>query len=232
MKHLLTILLFVPMYLFSQNVGIGTVGPTEKLEVNGIIFTSQGGVKFPDGTIQTTAYVAPSIMQMGLSALVMEFDESADITGPGDGPLITNGLNVISAQEGTGLGVSLNNGILSGSNLSLTEVTFSRSSDFNSAQFRKLVNSKTIIPYIEVFNLRLIDGLYYIDHISRYETCMFSNISSSSSGESTPFESISFAFIKACYRSYKRNPETGAEISFTDTCYDRNTMDTDCSCSF
>jgi len=37
------------------NVGIGTKNPTEKLSVNGIIESTSGGFKFPDGTIQTTA---------------------------------------------------------------------------------------------------------------------------------------------------------------------------------
>lgn len=37
------------------NVGIGTSSPGEKLTVNGIIETTNGGVKFPDGTIQTSA---------------------------------------------------------------------------------------------------------------------------------------------------------------------------------
>ena len=36
-------------------VGIGTGNPGEKLEVTGKIYSSQGGFKFPDGTVQTTA---------------------------------------------------------------------------------------------------------------------------------------------------------------------------------
>ena len=36
-------------------VGIGTDTPTSKLEVAGQIATTSGGVKFPDGTVQTTA---------------------------------------------------------------------------------------------------------------------------------------------------------------------------------
>jgi hypothetical protein len=36
-------------------VGIGTTSPTEKLQVAGIIHSTTGGVKFPDGTVQTTA---------------------------------------------------------------------------------------------------------------------------------------------------------------------------------
>lgn len=43
---------------FAQNFGIGTSSPSEKLDVNGYIKTSQG-VKFPNGTVQTTA--APKI---------------------------------------------------------------------------------------------------------------------------------------------------------------------------
>jgi hypothetical protein len=233
MKYLLTTLLFVPIYLFSQNIGIGTVEPREKLEVNGIIFTSQGGVKFPDGTVQTTAYMPPpGMMQMGLSGLVMELAPSSGIVGPGDGPFITGGLNISSAQEGMGVAVSQSGGVLTGSAPILGEISVSRSADSNSAQFRNLVNSRTVIPYIEVFNLRLVNGLFYVDHISRYETCMLSSFSSSSSGESSPSESISFSFVKACYRAYKRDPETGAEISFTDTCYDQSNMETGCSCSF
>jgi hypothetical protein len=37
------------------NVGIGTETPTEKLEVSGTVYSSSGGFKFPDGSVQTTA---------------------------------------------------------------------------------------------------------------------------------------------------------------------------------
>jgi hypothetical protein len=36
-------------------IGIGTISPTEKLTVIGTIESTSGGIKFPDGTIQTTA---------------------------------------------------------------------------------------------------------------------------------------------------------------------------------
>jgi hypothetical protein len=37
------------------NVGIGTTAPTAKLTVKGMIQTTLGGLKFPDGTVQATA---------------------------------------------------------------------------------------------------------------------------------------------------------------------------------
>ena len=39
----------------TANVGIGTSTPTQKLEVTGTVFSSSGGFRFPDNTVQTTA---------------------------------------------------------------------------------------------------------------------------------------------------------------------------------
>lgn len=42
------------------NVGIGTTDPNSLLEVAGTIHTTSGGIRFPDGTVQTTA-AGPSV---------------------------------------------------------------------------------------------------------------------------------------------------------------------------
>jgi len=44
------------LVLRSGNVGINITNPDSRLQVNGIIHSMEGGIKFPDNTIQTTAY--------------------------------------------------------------------------------------------------------------------------------------------------------------------------------
>jgi len=46
--------LFLSLFVYSQNFGINQPSPTERLDVNGYIKTSQG-IKFPDGSVQTSA---------------------------------------------------------------------------------------------------------------------------------------------------------------------------------
>jgi hypothetical protein len=39
----------------TNNVGIGTITPNQKLSVNGTVESTSGGFKFPDGTVQSAA---------------------------------------------------------------------------------------------------------------------------------------------------------------------------------
>jgi Type VI secretion system effector, Hcp len=54
----ITLVLILMSKAYAQNVGINVPSPSEQLEVGGVIYTNQGGVKFPDQTIQTTAAVS------------------------------------------------------------------------------------------------------------------------------------------------------------------------------
>ncbi len=233
MKNIIYFFLLSPFCLFSQNVGIGTTNPSEKLEVNGIIFTSQGGVKFPDGSVQTTAYIQNgNMMETGLSGLVIEFERSANIKGPAIAPLITDGINVHSVQSGLGVAVSIGGG--GGGQVSspnFSEITFSRIADKNSSTLRFLVAIGQRIPYIEVFYLQLTANGHRIVQAAKYEGCYLSGYSISSGGD-IPSESISFAFEKACYRSYEY-PESGSPV-IVDKCWNRltNTGEASCGCSF
>jgi hypothetical protein len=67
------------------NVGIGTATPAYPLDVAGIIRTSSGGIKFPDGTVQTTAATGGGGTITGVTA-------GTDLTGGGTSGNVT--LNV------------------------------------------------------------------------------------------------------------------------------------------
>ncbi|MBM4251845.1 MAG: hypothetical protein FJ146_07725 [Deltaproteobacteria bacterium] len=43
------------LYLAASNVGIGTTAPSSTLTVNGTIESTTGGIKFPDGSVQSTS---------------------------------------------------------------------------------------------------------------------------------------------------------------------------------
>lgn len=69
-------------------VGIGTDSPTSKFTVAGMIQTTLGGYKFPDGTIQTTAglfsvFHDATLTGNGTSALRLGVAIPLDLTGSG-----------------------------------------------------------------------------------------------------------------------------------------------------
>ncbi|HEV8483502.1 MAG TPA: hypothetical protein VGV87_08145 [Blastocatellia bacterium] len=108
-------------------VGIGTSSPTSKLTVQGVIETTSGGFKFPDGTIQTTAAsggsVAVPLLLSGdtagpiLSATNL-FGVGAEIEGGlggSTGVVATGGLNLLNTG-GTGITAAGGGALGSGSN--------------------------------------------------------------------------------------------------------------------
>lgn len=54
----------------SFGVGIGTENPSSPLTVAGMIESTSGGVRFPDGSTQTTAYIAPLPPSLHTNVLV------------------------------------------------------------------------------------------------------------------------------------------------------------------
>lgn len=65
------------VYTTSGNVGIGTSSPSERLTVAGTIESTTGGIKFPNGTVQTTAIAAGQQCVGG--EVVTGFDNNGNI---------------------------------------------------------------------------------------------------------------------------------------------------------
>ncbi|HYW68700.1 MAG TPA: hypothetical protein VE960_03775, partial [bacterium] len=66
----------------SGDVGIGTRTPASKLEVAGIVHSTSGGFKFPDGSIQTTASLAPPAPARAAGNVVLDSDGAARVELP------------------------------------------------------------------------------------------------------------------------------------------------------
>lgn len=71
----------VPASAYTGNVGVGTTQPLEKLQVAGTIYSSQGGVRFPDGTLQNTAALT---QQLSLQGTTLSLTNGGSVTLPGD----------------------------------------------------------------------------------------------------------------------------------------------------
>jgi len=78
------------------NIGIGTTTPGERLTVAGIIHSTTGGFRFPDGTIQTTA-TAPLMLIVNSTGT-----PNVPITGTHGGGLFTN-YTVTGIASGTNI---------------------------------------------------------------------------------------------------------------------------------
>jgi hypothetical protein len=86
----------------SGRIGIGTDSPTSRLTVVGMIHSTAGGFRFPDGSIQSTAGVAPGQVVRSLNGLM------------GDLSLVA-GPNIIIKPGGSSVGIAAT-GLLSAVN--------------------------------------------------------------------------------------------------------------------
>ena len=83
-----------------SRVGIGTTTPTQKLEVAGQIFSSTGGFRFPDNTVQTTATTSVTasapLTGSGTSSSPLGINQVSSST---DGYLSSANFNSINTQQ-------------------------------------------------------------------------------------------------------------------------------------
>src|ERR1700678_2376455 len=103
------------LQLNGGKVGIGTTAPAYSLDVNGQIRSSSGGIVFPAGSTQTTAFNQQGIVQLGngntsvVQALYVASNLNANtVSAPTQGVWIewnnTEGMTDFINNEGTGMG--------------------------------------------------------------------------------------------------------------------------------
>jgi hypothetical protein len=83
------------------NVGIGTINPNSPLTVVGMIETTSGGIKFPDGTIQTTAANGGSDASIEAPAGAPQKNEAGENGTKGVTPAGSDGDWSLSGNAGT-----------------------------------------------------------------------------------------------------------------------------------
>ena len=99
-------------------VGIGTAAPTSKLTVQGMIETTLGGVKFPDGTVQTSAAAAGTQSIFHNSTLTGDGSQGSPLgvavpltlSGPSSAHPILNVVNT-STDSGTAMAATGGNSV-------------------------------------------------------------------------------------------------------------------------
>ncbi|MDF1698898.1 MAG: hypothetical protein P1U56_23795 [Saprospiraceae bacterium] len=231
MKSIFTVLMFFPVFLFAQDIAIAHGPSGDVLDINELLFISQSTERLPDTA--TKSEMSTSSNMMGCLGMLIEFDSGAGLSGPENCGEVSNGFVVLAYSEGFYNVTSVGPGApISASPPTIQQVSITRNSDGNSAQFRSLVISGETIPYIELFEYPN-SGSANPRQVNRYENCIITFISGGgSSGEDLKTENISFAFTKACFTSNELDLNSGGTIlSSTEACVDQSLVDqSTCSC--
>lgn len=121
------------------NVGIGTTNPNSRLTVNGQIETLSGGVKFPDGSVQTKAApgtgATSQFLNFGPGSFISEDSANRVVNSTFDGVWTTTGRLIVPLRLPSGARAfsvrAFVNDTVPGVNLRVQNLT-KKSSDSNS----------------------------------------------------------------------------------------------------
>ena len=236
-KIIVGLVLCVPQLINAQATKSTSTDPAAEFQVSGIIFSSRGGVKFPDGSVQTTAYLAPSgnTAETALSAIVIEFDPASLIEGNVESRAlgISKGLNILSASNGMGNSATTHMGSAGGSGRAVfQDLSFSRVSDFNSPRIRFYVATGRHIAYVELFFLKMTsEGTYELDHKIRMENCIITLYNYANGGEDI-VENIAINYSEVFYCSYGKTGPTNTVVKEVKFGYDIvSAVELPCDCA-
>ncbi|MCB0646971.1 MAG: type VI secretion system tube protein Hcp [Saprospiraceae bacterium] len=208
MKFSLAVFLFLPIILAAQNVGIGTSDPSEKLQVNGMIYTSQGGIKFPDNTVQTTAAFNNTGVNQQAGPIIMTISgPGMDFKGNVNAYGLLNGINLIDQYEVMTRPVSSTQGGVTLGKTELKEYTIRKSIDNTSTAFFKAMANGTQLSEVYIYYIK--PGLLSNTNANRLiQAVFFSDVFvtnqeqfATESGELV--EEITFHTSSICKYSYK-----------------------------
>ncbi|NNF33018.1 MAG: hypothetical protein HKN68_02865 [Saprospiraceae bacterium] len=258
MKRLSMFLLLVPAFLLSQEQTTkrDTTLNKEKAVNNQVVFTNDGKLKFPDNTVQETAYPGNSqsqgnppnfdILNNGIQFPDGTVQTTAyiPINNPPliEGPLviviegIVDALMIGSVKEEVDITIDVESGgSPSNSRPSFGDVSFTREADGNSALLKGFLPEVREIDFIEVYKQIQIGGnpdTWQPIQKFRYTGCFLTQFSLSNSNDNFfTQETVSFTFRTVCTVSYKQDLN-GGWMEDTSSSYDRVTGQSGGNCSF
>ncbi len=218
------ILCHLSVYLSSQNVGIGVTDPSEKLEVGGIIYTNEGGIMFPDHSIQSTAAYNKDIIDIAERKLMplIAFD---GIPGELDTLSISNAIPLIYSSNPNGATYTLSGGG-SISAIGSSEMTVIKNSSASTPFIAENYFLGAAFPTVEIFYIAEDDSGPFIYMVINMQDVFITGHETvteyAGDGLFVNYEVIKLTFGKLAYINY---------LSGFCTCWDYvNSSNTNCGC--